>query len=39
VRLFEGLPCPLAGRKPGDLDYIVVRENTRSEYGNSAAHL
>src|SRR3989449_2807879 len=32
VRLFEGLPCPLAGRKPGDLDYIVVRENTEGEY-------
>src|SRR5206468_3205182 len=34
VRLFEGLPSPLAGRKPGDLDYIVVRENTEGEYGN-----
>ena len=34
VRLFEGLPCPLAGRKPGDLDYFVVRENTEGEYGN-----
>jgi tartrate dehydrogenase/decarboxylase / D-malate dehydrogenase len=34
VRLFEGLPCPLAGRKPGDLDYLVVRENTEGEYGN-----
>src|SRR5689334_14148686 len=28
VRLFEGVPCPLAGRKPGDIDYLVVRENT-----------
>ena len=27
VRLFEGVPCPLAGRKPGDIDYLVVREN------------
>jgi tartrate dehydrogenase/decarboxylase/D-malate dehydrogenase len=34
VRLFEGLPCPLSGRKPGDIDYIVVRENTEGEYGN-----
>ncbi len=34
VRLFEGLPCPLAGRKPGDIDYVVVRENTEGEYGN-----
>src|SRR6185503_5332052 len=34
VRLFEGLPCPLAGRKPGGIDYIVLRENTEGEYGN-----
>ena len=34
VRLFEGLPCPLAGRKPGDIDYVVIRENTEGEYGN-----
>jgi tartrate dehydrogenase/decarboxylase/D-malate dehydrogenase len=20
VRLFDGVPCPLAGRKPGDID-------------------
>jgi tartrate dehydrogenase/decarboxylase/D-malate dehydrogenase len=33
VRLFDGLPCPLAGRKPGDIDYYVVRENTEGEYG------
>jgi tartrate dehydrogenase/decarboxylase / D-malate dehydrogenase len=34
VRLFEGLPCPLVGRKAGDIDYIVLRENTEGEYGN-----
>ncbi|WP_295856226.1 tartrate dehydrogenase [uncultured Xylophilus sp.] len=32
VRLFDGVPCPLAGRKPGDIDYFVVRENTEGEY-------
>lgn len=32
VRLFEGVPCPLAGRKPGEIDYYVVRENTEGEY-------
>lgn len=32
VRLFEGVACPLAGRKPGDIDYTVVRENTEGEY-------
>ncbi len=32
VRLFEGVPCPLANRKPGDIDFLVVRENTEGEY-------
>jgi len=32
VRLMPGVPCPLAGRKPGDIDYWVVRENTEGEY-------
>jgi tartrate dehydrogenase/decarboxylase / D-malate dehydrogenase len=34
VRLFEGMPCPLAGRRPGDIDYVVIRENTEGEYGD-----
>lgn len=34
VRLFEGVPCPLAGRQPGDIDFLVVRENTEGEYTN-----
>ncbi len=34
VRLFEGVPCPLAGRKPGDIDFVVVRENTEGEYSS-----
>ena len=34
VRLFDGVPCPLAGRKAGDIDYFVVRENTEGEYTN-----
>ena len=32
VRLFEGVTCPLAGKQPGDIDYLVVRENTEGEY-------
>jgi tartrate dehydrogenase/decarboxylase / D-malate dehydrogenase len=32
VRLFEGVPSPLANYKPGDIDYVVVRENTEGEY-------
>lgn len=32
VRLMPGVPCPLAGREPGDIDFWVVRENTEGEY-------
>ncbi len=32
VRLMPGVPCPLVGRKPGDIDFWVVRENTEGEY-------
>ena len=34
VRLFEGVPCPLAGKQAGDIDFLVVRENTEGEYTN-----
>ena len=32
VRLMPGVPCPLVGRMPGDIDFMVVRENTEGEY-------
>jgi len=32
VRLMPGVPSPLAGREPGDIDFWVVRENTEGEY-------
>ena len=34
VRLMPGVPSPLAGRKPGDIDFCVVRENTEGEYSS-----
>jgi len=34
VRLFEGLKGPLADRKPGDIDYFIVRENNEGEYSS-----
>ena len=34
VRLFEGVQCPLAGKKPGDIDFYVVRENVEGEYSS-----
>ncbi len=34
VRLMPGVPSPLAGRAPGDIDFYVVRENTEGEYSS-----
>ncbi|MBZ9809180.1 MULTISPECIES: tartrate dehydrogenase [unclassified Mesorhizobium] len=34
VRLMPGVPSPLAGRGPGDIDFWVVRENTEGEYSS-----
>lgn len=34
ARLMPGVPSPLAGRKPGDIDFYVVRENTEGEYSS-----
>jgi tartrate dehydrogenase/decarboxylase/D-malate dehydrogenase len=31
-RLMPGIATPLADRRPGDIDFIVVRENTEGEY-------
>jgi tartrate dehydrogenase/decarboxylase/D-malate dehydrogenase len=30
----SGIPSPLANRKPGDIDFVVVRENTEGEYSS-----
>jgi tartrate dehydrogenase/decarboxylase/D-malate dehydrogenase len=32
VRLMPGIKSPLADRKPGDIDFYVVRENNEGEY-------
>ncbi|WP_423194880.1 MULTISPECIES: tartrate dehydrogenase [unclassified Cupriavidus] len=34
VRLMPGIKSPLADRKPGDIDFYVVRENTEGEYSS-----
>jgi tartrate dehydrogenase/decarboxylase/D-malate dehydrogenase len=34
VRLFQGLRSPLADRRPGDIDYLIVRENNEGEYSS-----
>ncbi|HEV2976151.1 MAG TPA: tartrate dehydrogenase [Casimicrobiaceae bacterium] len=33
-RLMAGVPSPLANRRPGDIDFVVVRENTEGEYSS-----
>ena len=39
VKLMKGVPCPLAGRKPGEIDFIVVRENNEGEYSEIGGRL
>jgi tartrate dehydrogenase/decarboxylase/D-malate dehydrogenase len=34
VRLMPGITSPLAGRKTGDIDFWIVRENTEGEYSS-----
>src|SRR5256714_10486337 len=34
VRLMPGVPSPLRDRKPGDIDFWVVRENNEGEYSS-----
>ncbi|GIK49453.1 MAG: tartrate dehydrogenase [Hyphomonadaceae bacterium] len=34
VRLMPGVPSPLANRRPGEIDFYVVRENTEGEYSS-----
>lgn len=37
IRLYEGVPSPLAGVKAGEIDYIVVRENSEGLYAARGA--
>lgn len=37
IRLFEGVACPLAGVKAGDIDYIILRENSEGLYAARGA--
>jgi tartrate dehydrogenase/decarboxylase/D-malate dehydrogenase len=32
ARLLEGVPCPLAGKGPSDVDMLFLRENSEGEY-------
>jgi 3-isopropylmalate dehydrogenase len=39
VKLFPGVETPLAGRKPEDIDFVVVRENTEDLYAGIGGFL
>lgn len=32
--LYPGAPCPLKNKNPGDIDMVVIRENTEGEYSD-----
>ena len=34
VKLMPGVPSPLANKKPGEIDFHIVRENTEGEYSS-----
>lgn len=35
VKLLPGAPCPLVGKGPEDIDFVVLRENTEGEYSDA----
>jgi tartrate dehydrogenase/decarboxylase/D-malate dehydrogenase len=39
VRLFEGVRSPLTDRHPGEIDYLIVRENNEGEYSEIGGRL
>ncbi len=39
AKLYAGVPCPLAGKEPGSIDMVVVRENTEGEYTQAGGNV
>ncbi|MDI6906198.1 MAG: 3-isopropylmalate dehydrogenase [Thermoanaerobacterales bacterium] len=39
VKLYPGVDCPLKGKRPEDVDFVVVRENTEGLYAGSGGFL
>jgi tartrate dehydrogenase/decarboxylase/D-malate dehydrogenase len=39
VRLFDGIETPLKRWKPGEIDFVIVRENCEGEYSNVGGRL
>lgn len=39
IRLLEGITTPLSNRKPGEIDFCIVRENNEGEYSEVGGRL
>lgn len=39
VKLYEGVDCPLKGKGPEDVDFVVIRENTEGLYAGAGGCL
>ncbi|MEP1209245.1 MAG: tartrate dehydrogenase [Rhizobiaceae bacterium] len=39
TRILPGIPSPLAGKKPGDLDWVILRENSEGEYSGAGGRV
>jgi tartrate dehydrogenase/decarboxylase/D-malate dehydrogenase len=39
ARLMPGMTSPLANKQPGDIDMLIVRENTEGEYSNAGGRM
>ena len=39
ARLYRGVRSPIAGKEPGSIDFVIVRENTEGEYSQVGGRL
>ncbi len=39
VKLYPGIDCPIKGKAPDDIDFLVIRENTEGVYAGSGGFL
>ena len=39
TRILPGIPSPLKDKKPGDLDWVIVRENSEGEYSGAGGRV
>ncbi len=39
TRILPGIPSPLAGKGPGNLDWVIIRENSEGEYSGAGGRV